>query len=235
MAQDPIYRKYHHNDVTFRILYAFHENFVLPLSHDEVVHLKRSLLDKMPGDRTQKFANLRLLLGYMSAQPGKKLLFMGGEFGQWREWDHDTSLDWHLLQYPSHAGLQRWVMDLNWLYRTEPALYENDCNPAGFTWIDCHDTDASVLSFLRQGKAAETTVLVVCNFTPVPRYHYRVGAPHGGFWKELLNSDAEVYGGGNQGNGGGVSATPTPHHDRPCCLDLTLPPLGILFFKPAGG
>lgn len=228
---DPIYRKYHHNKLTFSIWYAFSENFVLPLSHDEVVHLKGSLLSKMPGDVWQKLANLRLLLGYMYAHPGKKLLFMGGEFGQIREWDHEASLDWHLLQDPAHEGVHRWVKDLNHLYRNEPALYEQDFSPAGFQWVDFHDWEQSVISFLRRARSPDKLVLVVCNFTPVPRYNYRVGVPHSGFWREVLNSDAREYGGSGQGNWGGREATPVPFYGRyDYSLSLTLPPLGILFF-----
>jgi len=230
MHLDPIFRKYDHNLVTFRSLYAFSENFVLPLSHDEVVHGKGSLINKMPGSDWDKCANLRLLLGYMYAQPGKKLLFMGGEFGQWREWNHDTSLDWHLLAYPAHLGLQRWVQDLNRLYRAIPALYEDDCNPAGFAWVDCNDTASSILCFMRQGHASAATVLVVCNFTPVPRQHYRVGAPYSGVWREALNSDAREYDGQGFGNMGAVEAVPIPQHGRPYSLGLTLPPLSIVFF-----
>jgi 1,4-alpha-glucan branching enzyme len=233
MHLDPIFRKYDHNLVTFRGLYAFNENFVLPLSHDEVVHGKGSLINKMPGSDWDKCANLRLLLGYMYAQPGKKLLFMGGEFGQWREWNHDTSLDWHLLAYPAHLGLQRWVQDLNRLYRATPALYEDDCHPAGFAWVDCNDTTSSILSFVRQGHSVATTVLVVCNFTPVPRLHYRVGAPHSGVWREALNSDAREYDGQGFGNMGAVAAVPIPQHGRSYSLELTLPPLGIVFFLSA--
>jgi 1,4-alpha-glucan branching enzyme len=231
MALDPIYRKYRHNNLTFRMLYAFHENFVLPLSHDEVVYGKGSLLGRMAGDDWQKFANLRLLFGYMFAQAAKKLLFMGGEFGQWREWAHDGSLDWHLLQYASHQGLQKWVADLNGVYRREPALHERDFDPAGFEWIDCHDTDASVISLLRRGRFTDELILVVCNFTPVPRVNYRIGAPRGGFWKELLNSDAREYGGSGMGNLGGTEADPSPIHGRPYSLTLTLPPLSALFLK----
>jgi 1,4-alpha-glucan branching enzyme len=231
MSQDPIFRKYHHNRLTFRMLYAFHENFVLPLSHDEVVYGKGSLLGKMPGDDWQRFANLRLLFGYMYAQPAKKLLFMGGEFGQWREWIHDESLQWDLLQYAPHAGLRRWVADLNWLYRKEPALHELDCHPAGFEWIDCHDAASSVVSLIRKGKGTDDVVLVACNFTPVPRYNYRVGAPRGGFWREVLNSDARDYWGSGQGNLGGVEAVPIALHGRPHSLTLTLPPLAAVFFK----
>jgi 1,4-alpha-glucan branching enzyme len=234
MAREPIHRKFHHNQLTFRMLYAWHENFVLPLSHDEVVHGKGSLLGKMPGDEWQRMANLRLLLGYMYGQAGKKLLFMGGEFGQYNEWYHEISLDWHLLQYPIHAGMQSWVRDLNRAYRAEPALYEQDCRPEGFEWVDCNDSQASVLSFLRKGKDPGQTVLVVLNFTPVVRMPYRVGAPHAGFWREILNSDAHEYGGSGQGNAGGLNAQPLPCHGRPYSLELTLPPLGALFFKSEG-
>ena len=234
MSQDPIYRRYHHNKLTFRMIYAFHENFVLPLSHDEVVYGKRSLIGKMPGDDWQKFANLRALFGYMYAQPGKKLLFMGGEFGQWREWVHDGSLDWDLLNYPLHAGLQRWVEDLNRLYRSEPALYEMDCDPAGFEWIDCDDADSSTVTLIRKGKSSSTIILVVCNFTPVPRYSYRLGSPRSGFWQEILNSDAGEYGGSNMGNLGGVETVPVPLHGRPYSLTITLPPLSVSFFKHQG-
>ncbi len=231
MSQDPIFRRYHHNKLTFRMLYAFHENFVLPLSHDEVVHGKGSLLGKMPGDDWQKFANLRVLLAYMYAQPAKKLLFMGGELGQWREWAHDSSVEWHLVEYAPHAGLQRWVAELNRLYCIEPVLHELDCELAGFEWIDCNDAEASVISLIRKGKSTKDIILVACNFTPVPRHNYRVGAPRGGFWKEILNSDAADYGGSGQGNLGGIEATPVPLHGRPYSLTLTLPPLGAVFFK----
>ena len=231
MSRDPIYRKYHHQLLTFRLLYAFHENFVLPLSHDEVVHGKGSLLGKMPGDDWQKFANLRLLYGSMYAQPAKKLLFMGGEFGQWREWDHETGLDWDLLKYEPHAGLKRWVQDLNHLYRTEPALYQLDFDPKGFEWIDCDDSDSSVISFLRRGEAGEDPILVVFNFTPVVRSDYRLGVPTSGFWKEILNSDSPIYGGSGQGNLGGCEAEPIPCHRRPYSLNLTLPPLAAVFFQ----
>jgi len=234
MSQDPIYRRYHHNRLTFRMIYAFHENFVLPLSHDEVVYGKRSLIGKMPGDDWQKFANLRALFGYMYAQPGKKLLFMGGEFGQWREWVHDGSLDWDLLGYPLHAGLQRWVQDLNRLYRSEPALHEMDCDPAGFEWIDCDDADSSTVTLIRKGKSSSTIILVVCNFTPVPRYSYRLGSPRSGSWQEILNSDAGEYGGSNMGNLGGVETVPVPLHGRPYSLTITLPPLSVSFFKNQG-
>ena len=235
MSNDPIFRKYHHNELAFRMLYAFSENFVLPLSHDEVVHGKGSLLSKMPGEDWQKFANLRLLLGYMYAQPGKKLLFMGGEIGQWREWHHNESLDWHLLQYQRHVELQRWVRDLNQLYSSEPAIYELDCSPTGFEWIDCSHADHSILSFIRKGESTDGIVLVVCNFTPTPRLNYRVGTPRGGFWRELLNSDAKEYWGSGLGNLGGVEATTLPFHGRPYSLNLTLPPLAAVFFKSEGG
>ncbi|HEY8475469.1 MAG TPA: 1,4-alpha-glucan branching protein GlgB [Chloroflexota bacterium] len=234
LSKDPIYRKYHHDLLTFRMIYAFHENFVLPLSHDEVVHGKGSLLGKMPGDDWQKLANLRLLYGYQYAQPGKKLLFMGGEFGQWREWNHEESLDWHLLQYNAHPELQRWVADLNRLYRGQPALHELDFHPEGFEWIDCADAQNSVVSLLRKGRSTNALVLVVCNFTPVPRTNYRIGAPRGGFWREALNSDAREYGGSGHGNLGGVEAAPVPSHGRPYSLTLTLPPLGALFLIHEG-
>jgi 1,4-alpha-glucan branching enzyme len=216
------------------MLYAFHENFVLPLSHDEVVYGKGSLIGKMPGDEWQKFANLRALFGYMYAQPSKKMLFMGGEFGQWREWAHDASLQWELLEHPLHAGLQKWVRDLNHFYKSEPALYQWDCDPAGFEWIDCGDADSSVVSLIRKGKTTSTIILAVCNFTPVPRYSYRVGAPRGGFWQEALNSDAAEYGGSNMGNLGGAEATPVPLHGRSHSVTLTLPPLSVSFLKSAG-
>ncbi|MGB6929748.1 MAG: 1,4-alpha-glucan branching protein GlgB [Syntrophobacteria bacterium] len=234
MSKNPIYRKYHHNQLTFRLLYAFNENFVLPLSHDEVVHGKGSLLGKMPGDDWQKFANLRLLFGHMYAQPAKKLLFMGGEFGQWSEWYHEESLDWHLLELPLHAGLQRWVKELNRTYRTEKALYELDFDPAGFEWIDCNDTQQSTLSLIRKSRSTSEIMLTVLNFTPTPRYNYQVGVPRGGLWQEILNSDAEEYGGSGHGNFGGIEAVPIEIHGRPYSLKLTLPPLGAVFFKSEG-
>jgi 1,4-alpha-glucan branching enzyme len=235
MRLDPIHRKFHHNQLTFRQLYAYHENFVLPLSHDEVVHGKSSLLGKMPGDTWQKFANLRLLYADLWGQPGKKLLFMGGEFGQWDEWDNDSSLQWHLLQWPEHQGVQRWVSDLNRLLRAEPAMYEADHDPAGFEWVDCNDSDASVLTFLRHSKGQNPqTILVALNFTPVPRLHYRVGVPRGGWWREVLNSDAPIYGGVGLGNAGGLHADAIEAHGRPCSLDLLIPPLAALFLKCEG-
>jgi 1,4-alpha-glucan branching enzyme len=231
MSKDPVHRRFHHNDLTFRMLYAFTENFILPLSHDEVVHGKGSLLGRMPGDDWQRFANLRLLLGYMYTQPGKKLLFMGGDIGQWSEWSHDTSIDWSLLAYDRHQGIQRWVRDLNHAYRGETALHALDCDAAGFEWIDCHDSDSSTLSYLRRGPRGEL-LAVVCNFTPVVRSRYQLGVPQGGFWRELLNSDSELYGGSNVGNGGGVVSEPSPSHGRPHRLTLTLPPLAVIVLKP---
>lgn len=230
-SKDPVNRKFHHKQLTFSIWYAFFENFILSLSHDEVVYGKGSLINKMPGDDRQKFANLRLLFGYMYAHPGKKLLFMGAEFGQWREWVHEDSLDWHLLESPSHQGIQRWIQHLNILYRGEPALYGLDFEQAGFEWIDCGDWEKSIISFLRKGRSAKDTMLIVCNFTPVPRFNYRVGVPSGGYWKEVLNSDAREYGGSGHGNLGGVEATPVPYHGKYNSLSLTLPPLAVLFFK----
>jgi len=230
-AHDPIHRKFHHNQLTFRMLYGFTENFVLPLSHDEVVHGKGSLIGKMPGDEWQRFANVRLLFAYMFAQPGKKLLFMGDEFGQVREWTHDTSLEWDVLQYPVHHGLQLWMEQLNRLYRSEPALHDFDTDPRGFEWIDCNDNAASTVSLLRKSRAPKQDVVVVCNFTPVPRIGYRLGVPAGGYWRELLNSDAKDYGGSGMGNAGGVMAQAEPVHGRPYSLTMTLPPLAALFLK----
>jgi len=231
MSKDPIHRNFHHNQLTFRLIYAFHENFVLPLSHDEVVHGKGSLIRQMSGDDWQKFANLRLLYGYMYAQPGKKLLFMGGEFGQWNEWYHEESLHWHLLDHPPHATLQRWVEDLNRTYRQEPALHQLDFDPAGFEWIDCNDSLHSVLSLIRKGRSEEDSLIIVCNFTPVPRYNYRVGVPRPGYWREILNSDAKEYGGTGHGNMGGIETSPIPYHGRRCSINLTLSPLGAIFLK----
>src|SRR5271167_3219027 len=233
LTKNPIHRKYHHNKLTFRGLYAFTENFVLPLSHDEVVHGKGSLIAKMAGDEWQKFANLRLLFGYMFTQPAKKLLFMGDEFGQVSEWSHDRSLDWDVLQYPVHRGLLNWVEQLNRLYRGESALHWFDNDPKGFEWVDCNDAPTSVISLLRKGKADENAVLVACNFTPVARLGYMVGVPTGGYWKELLNSDAREYGGSGSGNMGGAEALPIKTHGRPYSLRLTLPPLGALFLRKA--
>jgi 1,4-alpha-glucan branching enzyme len=232
MRHEPVYRKFHHNEVTFRMMYAFSENFVLPLSHDEVVHGKGSLLSRMPGWDREKFANLRLLLGYMWAEPGKKLLFMGGEFGQGQEWSHERSLDWHLLAYQQHAGVQAWVRDLNRLLRAEPALHLRDFDAGGFEWIDCNDAESSVLSLLRRGSPGDPEILVVLNFTPVPRQSYRVGVPRSGFWREVLNSDAIQYGGSGWGNLGGQEAAPVGAHGRHHSLALTLPPLSALFLRP---
>jgi 1,4-alpha-glucan branching enzyme len=236
ISRDPVHRHYHHGELTFRMVYAFNENFVLPLSHDEVVHGKGSLLDRMPGDDWQRFANLRLLYGYMFTQPGKKLLFMGDEFAQGREWNHDRSLDWHLLEYAPHEGVRRWVADLNRMYRQEPAAHTHDFDVTGFDWIDMHDSANSVLCYLRRGPVAADTLLVICNFTPVLRTNYRAGVPEGGFWRELLNSDAALYGGSGAGNFGGCEATPMPSHGRLRSLTLTLPPLATIVLKrdPAG-
>jgi 1,4-alpha-glucan branching enzyme len=231
ISTDPIFRKYHHDQLTFSIWYAFSENFMLPLSHDEVVHGKGALIGKMPGDEWQRSANLRLLFGYMYSHPGKKLLFMGCELSQWKEWNHDESLEWHCLNYPFQRGINRWVRDLNHLYRNEPALYELDFSNDGFEWIDFHDWEQSILSFIRKGKSTGEIILIVCNFTGVPRYNYRVGVPHGGYWREILNSDAEIYGGSGCGNAGGVKADSVPKLERTFSLSLTLPPLGVLFFK----
>lgn len=231
MALDPIHRKFHHNQLTFRMLYAFHENFMLPLSHDEVVHGKGSLLGKMPGDEWQKFANLRLLFASMFFHAGKKLIFMGGEFGQWQEWNHDASIEWSALAHPPHAGVQQWVADLNRFYRAEAAMHELDCDPAGFEWVDCNDSDNSILMLLRKGSNPNDVVLVACNYTPVARTNYRVGVDRGGFWSEALNSDAPQYGGSGWGNMGGLEALPYACHGRSQCLMLTLPPLSAVFFK----
>jgi alpha-1,4-glucan:alpha-1,4-glucan 6-glycosyltransferase len=232
MSEDPVHRKFHHNDLTFRMLYAFNENFMLPLSHDEVVHGKGSLIRKMPGDEWQKFANLRLLYAWMYAQPGKKLMFMGGEFGQWDEWNVESSLDWHLLNHAPHAGLSHWVGDLNRVLREEGALHEIDFDPSGFSWIDASDNEQSVVSVLRKGSAPNDMVIAAFNFTPVPRNNYQIGVPKGGHWRELLNSDAPMYGGSGQGNLGGVDAAPVGRHGHLHSVTLTLPPLGAIFLKP---
>jgi len=233
--QDPIHRSYHHDSLTFSIWYAFSENFVLALSHDEVVHGKGSLLGKMAGDEWRRFANLRLMLGYMFMHPGKKLLFMGDEFGQGREWSHDRALDWDLLVQGQHEGVRQWVATLNRFYRSEPALYERDFDEGGFEWIDFHDWQQSVVSFMRRGSSSKTATVVVCNFTPVPRYNYRVGVPVGGIWREVLNSDAKEYGGSGQGNLGQVEAGPVSFYGRyDFSLSLTLPPLGMVVFQEKG-
>jgi 1,4-alpha-glucan branching enzyme len=230
LARDPIHRKHHHNELTFRGMYAFSERFVLPLSHDEVVYGKGSLLGKMPGDRWQKFANLRLLYAYLWSQPGKKLLFMGGEFAQWNEWNHDSSLDWNLLDDPAHRQIQLTVGELNRLYRSEPALHELDVDPAGFQWIVPDDADQSVLVYERLSRQGQR-VLCALNFTPVPRFNYRVGVPHAGLWSEIFNSDGTELGGSGQGNFGGVEATPVRTHGRDFSINLTLPPLGAVFMR----
>jgi 1,4-alpha-glucan branching enzyme len=234
LHRDPIHRKYHHQELTFRSLYAAHENFVLPLSHDEVVHGKGSLLGKMPGDAWQRFANLRLLFASMYAQPGKKLIFMGGEFGQLAEWNHDASLDWHLTGLPLHRGLQRLVRDLNLAYRREPALHELDCEAGGLEWIEANDADQSVLALARLAASGGPRVVIALNFTPVVRRGYRVGAETPGRWREILNTDAVEYGGSGVGNLGGVEASPEPWHGRPCSLALTLPPLAAVFLSAPG-
>lgn len=234
ISMDPVYRKYHHGNLTFSLLYAFSENFVLVLSHDEVVHGKRSMLDKMPGDVWQKFANLRLFYGYMFSHPGKKLLFMGGEFGQWHEWQFERSLDWHLLAETPHQKLQLFSRDLNRLYGTEASLHEVDFHHEGFEWIDFHDADNSMISYVRHAKDRRDHIVVVCNFTPVPHHGYRVGVPEAGFYREILNSDSRLYGGSDLGNAGGLQADPVPCHGRPCSLNITVPPLSVLYFKPAG-
>jgi 1,4-alpha-glucan branching enzyme len=231
MRHDPVHRKYHHDELTFSLIYAFHENFVLPLSHDEVVHGKGSLLDQMPGDVWQKFANLRLLYAYMWCHPGKKLLFMGGEFGQWHEWNFDESLDWHLLAGESHRGLSRAVADLNNLVRREPALHELDFDGAGFEWIDCHNWQDSVLVFVRRGSKSHDCLVVCCNFTPVLRQGYRIGLPSEGSYDEVFNSDSSWYGGSNAGNSGMIQSAAVPHHGREHSLTLTLPPLAAIVLK----
>ena len=233
MSIDPIHRKWHHGEITFRMLYAFQENFVLPLSHDEVVHGKGSLLGRMAGAGWDEFANLRVLFGYMYGQAAKKLLFMGGELAQRAEWNHDASLDWGLLEHESHAGVRNWVRDLNRLYRDEPALHELDCEPDGFRWVDCSDAEQSLVSFVRRGRTTGDLVLVVCNFTPVARYNFRLGVPRGGYWAEVLNSDAREYWGRGLGNLGGVDSAPVPSHGLMHSLVLTVPPLSAVFLKSA--
>jgi 1,4-alpha-glucan branching enzyme len=231
MKEDPIHRRWHHGQITFSMLYAFTENFILPFSHDEVVHGKGSMLDKMPGDAWQKHANLRTLYGYMYSHPGKKLMFMGCEFGQWREWNNDTSLDWHLLQDRMHDGLRNWVKDLNHIYQQERSLYEVDFEGSGFSWIDCNDNENSVISSLRRARDSHDFTVHLANFTPVPREQYRVGVPEDGWYRELLNSDAAIYGGSNLGNGGGVQAEPIPAHGFDHSISLTVPPLGFVMLK----
>ncbi|MBD3219751.1 1,4-alpha-glucan branching protein GlgB [bacterium] len=232
-AEDCIHRKYHHDKLTFSLLYAFQENFLLPLSHDEVVHGKGSLIGRMPGDEWQRFANLRTLFGFMYTHSGKQLLFMGGEFGQWAEWSEARSLDWHLLDHESHRGLQRWVRDLNTLMRGEPAMHELDCEAEGFQWIDCNDAEQSVLSYVRRSRDDRRVVVCVCNLTPVPHHNYRLGVPRDERWEEILNSDATLYGGSGQGNLGGTEATPVPAHGHDHSLIVTLPPLSVVAFRPS--
>ncbi|HEX3996966.1 MAG TPA: 1,4-alpha-glucan branching protein GlgB [Pirellulales bacterium] len=234
MRHESIHRKYHQDELTFSLIYAFHENFVLPLSHDEVVHGKGALLSQQPGDLWQKFANLRLLYSYMWTHPGKKLLFMGDDFGQWNEWNYEESLQWHLLQWPAHQGLQKCVADLNRIYRREAALHQVDFDPAGFEWIDCHNFNDSVLIYIRRAKNANDFLIVACNFTPVPRMAYRFGVPQGGWYEEIFNSDSTFYGGSNLGNGSGLRASETESHCRPYSLEIVLPPLSVSVLKPRG-
>jgi 1,4-alpha-glucan branching enzyme len=233
-SNDPVHRPYHHNDITFSMIYAFTENFVLPISHDEVVYGKKALLAKMPGDYWQQFANARAFLAYMYGHPGKKLLFMGSEIGQWNEWNHDASVEWDLLGFESHARLQRCVRDLNRLYRQEPALWQVDHDWKGFQWIDCHDAQHSVIAFSRQAADGGDFLVFACNFTPVVRSGYRIGVPAAGFYREIFNSDSKLYGGSDLGNAGGVEAEAHPAHGRDCSIVITLPPLAVVVFKPGG-
>jgi 1,4-alpha-glucan branching enzyme len=230
--QDPVYRRYHHHELTFSLMYAFSENFILPLSHDEVVHGKGSLVSKMPGDRWQQLANLRALYGYMWAHPGKKLLFMGGELAQWAEWSHERSLDWHLLEDPAHAGIQRLVRDLNTIYRDERALWDMDFSSEGFYWLEPNDAENSVMAFCRRSEDGRDVLACICNLTPVPREGYRIGLPRSGRWREALNTDAETYGGANWGNMGGVETEAIPWHSQPFSAEVTLPPLSVLWLVP---
>jgi 1,4-alpha-glucan branching enzyme len=235
MSKDPVYRKYNHDKLTFSLLYAFNENFMLSISHDEVVYGKGSLLNKMPGDDWQKRANLRLLLGFMYGHPGKNLLFMGSEFGQRSEWDHERGLEWYLLDSAEHKGLLEWTRELNILASSNPQLYEKDFVPEGFRWVDCSDSEQSIISFLRKGSEPNSWILGVCNFTPIPRHNYRIGVPQAGFWKELLNSDGKEYGGSGQGNLGGTDTVPVPYHGMNQSIVVTLPPLAIVFFSGQQG
>jgi 1,4-alpha-glucan branching enzyme len=232
-SKDPIHRRYHHQNITFSMLYAFTENFVLPVSHDEVVHLKHHLVSKMPGDEWQRFANTRAFLAYMYGHPGRKLLFMGCDFGQTEEWNHDVGLPWHLLQWPVHHKLMTMVKELNWFYRREPALYEVDDTYAGFEWIDFHDVEGSVVSFVRFARNCEDFLVFCCNFTPVPRHNYKIGVPRAGVYLEVFNTDAEMFGGSNLGNLGETFAGDGPSHGRPASMLVTLPPLAVVVFKPA--
>ena len=230
--QDPVYRRYHHHELTFSLVYAFSENFILPLSHDEVVHGKGSLLHKMPGDKWQKLANLRSLYAFMWSHPGKKLLFMGGEIAQEQEWSHERSLDWHLLEDPQHEGVRRLVRDLNHVYRDTKALWDVDFEASGFAWLEPNDAENNVVSFMRRSENGEHVLVAACNLSPVPRYGYRMGLPRGGRWREAVNTDAEVYGGSGVGNFGGVDAEPVPWHGQPHSAELTLPPLGVVWLVP---
>jgi 1,4-alpha-glucan branching enzyme len=232
-AQDPIFRKYHQNDITFSMVYAFTENFVLPVSHDEVVYGKRALLDKMPGDEWQRFANARAFLSYMYGHPGKKLLFMGSEIGQTSEWNHEAQVEWWLLDHEIHRRFQAFCAALNTLYRREPALFEVDFQPAGFEWIDFHDSDNSIISFIRRARRKEDYLVFVCNFTPTPHQGYRIGFPEAGVHREIFNSDAAMFGGSNMGNAGCVNVENVPSHGRPGSAAIVIPPLGVMVFKPA--
>jgi 1,4-alpha-glucan branching enzyme len=233
MECDPVYRRYHHNEMTFGLIYAFSENFVLPLSHDEVVYGKGSLIQKMPGDDWQRFSNLRAYFGFMWAHPGKKLIFMGGEIAQWQEWNHDSAIDWDLLDQPRHRGIQTLVRDLNALYRRQTALHQRDSESTGFRWVIGDDSANSVFAFLRFGDEDGGMVLTVCNMTPVPRVGYAIGVPRPGYWRELLNTDAAVYGGSNMGNAGGIDSVATSMHGEAQTLFLTLPPLATVFLSPS--
>jgi 1,4-alpha-glucan branching enzyme len=230
--RDPIFRKYHQNDITFSMIYAFTENFVLPISHDEVVYGKRALLDKMPGDEWQRFANARAFLSYMYGHPGKKLLFMGSEIGQTAEWNSQAQVEWWLLQFPIHQNFKNFCAALNMLYRREPALYEIDFQHWGFEWIDFHDHENSIISFIRRAKRREDYLVFVCNFTPTPHPDYRIGFPEAGLHREIFNSDAGIFGGSNMGNAGAVMALPAASHGRPASAALVIPPLGVVVFKP---
>jgi 1,4-alpha-glucan branching enzyme len=231
-TKEPIHRKHHQSNLTFAMLYAFHENFILPLSHDEVVHGKGSLIAKMPGDSWQKFANLRLMFGYMFAQPGKKLIFQGGDIGQFSEWDHDKSVDWNLLQYAPHARLQKFMTDLTHTYQRERSMWEVDFSHDGFEWIDFRDWEASVVAFLRKAKDKRDHTVFAFNFTPVPRWDYRIGVPELVFYEEAINSDSEAYYGSNLGNAGGVWADDQPWNNMPHSIKITLPPLSMVMFRP---
>jgi 1,4-alpha-glucan branching enzyme len=230
-SEDPVHRKYHHHNITFSLLYAFTENFVLPVSHDEVVHGKRSLIGKMPGDEWQRFANVRAFLAYMYTHPGKKLLFMGSEIGQYEEWDHDSSVRWDLLTFDFHRKLQNLARELNRLYRSTPALYEVDYHYSGFEWIDFHDVENSIIAFIRRAENQADFLLICCNFTPVVRERYELGVPESGYYEEILNTDSHLFGGSGVGNGEGVMAKPTPKWDRKHSIAITLPPLAVVVFR----